>query len=78
VQIIDNPCLGGIVGLPADNVWSRTITAHSDVPFTIDFNGINNGECSFDYDLLDSATMGPVAATAATIFTIIIPKFDSI
>jgi hypothetical protein len=44
VKLIDNPCLGGIAGQPANNFWDQTFIAHS-TPAVISFAGINNGEC---------------------------------
>jgi len=41
VQIIDNPCVGGFEGIPANNAWDTTMSAH--IPKIIDFAGINNG-----------------------------------
>lgn len=49
VTLIDNPCQSGISGLAGVNTTNLNYVAHTTPNLFIDFAGVNNGECDFDY-----------------------------
>jgi hypothetical protein len=51
VVLIDNPCVGSLAGIPPDYTYDLTYTAHMS-PATINLTGINNGSCTFSFQLL--------------------------
>ena len=65
VVLIDNPCIGVLTGIPANNAYDLTYTAHTTAAI-INFTGIANGSCSFSLELLNSDNSGADATVFAT------------
>ena len=53
VVLIDNPCVGSLTGIPANNAYDLTYTAHTTAKI-IYLTGIRNGSCSFSLELINS------------------------
>ena len=64
VFLIDNPCVGVLTGIPANNAYDLTYTAHTTAAI-INLTSIANGSCSFMLELLKS----DASAADETIFT---------
>ena len=65
VVLIDNPCTGVLTGIPANNAYDLTYTAHTTATI-INLTGIANGSCSFSLELLNSDNSGADATVFAT------------
>ena len=78
VVLIDNPCVGSLTGIPANNAYDLTYTAHTTAA-TINLTGINNGSCSFSLELLNSdnsAADATVFATTQPTLTTVVAAID--
>lgn len=73
VVLIDNPCVGSLAGIPPDYTYDLTYTAHMS-PATINLTGINNGSCTFSFQLLNSNSF----SADSTIFTTTQPTLTTV
>ena len=73
VELPPNPCVGSLGGIPANNAYDLTYTAHSTAAI-INLTGINNGSCSFTLELLKS----DASAADASIFTTTQPTLTTV
>ena len=72
VVLIDNPCVGSLAGIPANNAYDLTYTAHTTAA-VLNLTGIRNGSCSFMFELLKSDSF----AADSTIFTTTQPTWTT-
>ena len=78
VVLIDNPCVGSLGGIPANNAYDLTYTAHTTAE-VINLTGIHNGSCSFSFELINSdnsAADATVFATTQPTLTTVVAAID--
>ena len=78
VFLIDNPCVGVLTGIPANNAYDLTYTAHTTAE-VINLTGIHNGSCSFSFELIysdNSAADATVFATTQPTLTTVVAAID--
>lgn len=76
--LTDNPCVGSLAGIPADNTYDLNYTAHTSA-VTINLSGINNGSCTFLFELynyMGSSANSTIFTTSQPIFTSVVTAID--